>query len=144
MDREIKELVCIVCPLGCNLKAVSSGGRIEEITGNTCPRGAEYAQKELTDPRRVLTTTVRVRGGSLPAVSVKTLTDIPKERIFQCMRELKDVVLEAPVDTGQVAVENIADTGIPVVTTKAVRKEVNAASYLNMPCVEEPNSGLLR
>lgn len=127
MNREIKELVCIICPLGCNLKAVISGGRIEEITGNTCPRGAEYARKELTNPRRVLTTTVRVRGGSLPAVSVKTLTDIPKDRIFQCMRELKDVVLEAPVDTGQVVAENIAGTGVPVVTTKAVRKEVNTA-----------------
>lgn len=144
MNREIKELVCIICPLGCNLKAVISGGRIEEIAGNTCPRGAEYARKELTDPRRVLTTTVRVRGGSLPAVSVKTLTDIPKDRIFQCMRELKDVVLEAPVDTGQVAVESIADTGIPVVTTKTVRKEVNTAGHLGMPSIKDAESSLER
>lgn len=122
MNQEIKNLVCIVCPLGCDLRAVTSGGRIGEITGNTCPRGAEYARKELTDPRRVLTTTVSVRGGHLPAVSVKTLSDIPKDKIFQCMGELKNVVLEAPVDRGQVVSEDIAGTGVSVVTTKAIRR----------------------
>ena len=123
MEKEIKELICIGCPLGCNLRAVIKDGHVEEITGNTCPKGEDYAKKELTDPRRIVTTTVKVNDGSLPVVSVKTLSDIPKGSISQCMRELKGVVLQAPVSMGQVVAENIAGTGVCVVATKEILKK---------------------
>ena len=117
---KVKELVCIGCPLGCNLKEEISGGGSMEVTGNTCPRGADYAKKELTDPRRIVTSSVRVKGGHLPCVSVKTETDIPKDKIFDCVRALKDVELLAPVKIGQVVAEDVAGTGAAVIATKEI------------------------
>ncbi len=116
---ETRELTCIGCPLGCALTVTMNGEEIT-VTGNTCPRGAEYAKKEVTDPRRIVTSTVRVKGGALPAVSVKTKSDIPKGKIADCMRALKEVTLTAPVHMGDVVLGNVAGTGVDVIATKNV------------------------
>jgi CxxC motif-containing protein len=120
---ESRELVCIGCPLGCNLKVTREEDQEISVTGNTCPRGADYARKELTDPRRIVTSSVRVKGGHLPSVSVKTETDIPKDKIFACIRALKEIELTAPVTIGQVVVENVADTGVKVIATKNIYRQ---------------------
>ena len=117
---KVNELVCIGCPLGCNLKVEISEEGSMEVTGNTCPRGADYAEKELTDPRRIVTSSVRVSGGHLPCVSVKTETDIPKDKIFDCVKALKNVELLAPVKIGQIVAENVAGTGAAVIATKDI------------------------
>ena len=81
---ERKELICIGCPLGCNLTVEMDGVQVISVSGNTCKRGDDYARKELTDPRRIVTSTVPVMGGNLPVVSVKTASDIPKGKIREC------------------------------------------------------------
>lgn len=133
-----RELICIGCPMGCNLTVTSDKDIPESselvpsefkdsltITGNTCPKGDDYARKEVTDPRRVVTSTVRVKGGNLPEVSVKTAGDIPKGRIMDCMKSLKDVELEAPVTIGQVILRNVCDTGVDIVATKNIHPVVS-------------------
>lgn len=117
---ERKELICIGCPLGCNLTVEMDGGQVVSVNGNTCKRGDDYARKELTDPRRIVTSTVPVAGGNLPVVSVKTATDIPKNKIRECLLALEGVTLAAPVQIGDVIVENVADTGVDVVATKYI------------------------
>lgn len=117
---ERKELICIGCPLGCNLTVEMDGGQVVSVNGNTCKRGDDYARKELTDPRRIVTSTVPVSGGNLPVVSVKTASDIPKGKIRECLCALKGVTLTAPVQIGDVIVENVADTGVDVVATKYI------------------------
>lgn len=117
---ERKELICIGCPLGCNLTVEMDGGQVVSVNGNTCKRGDDYARKELTDPRRIVTSTVPVAGGNLPVVSVKTASDIPKGKIRECLCALKGVTLTAPVQIGDVIVENVADTGVDVIATKSV------------------------
>lgn len=117
---ERKELICIGCPLGCNLTVEMDGGQVVSVSGNTCKRGDDYARKELTDPRRIVTSTVPVAGGNLPVVSVKTATDIPKNKIRECLLALKGVTLTAPVQIGDVIVENVADTGVDVIATKSI------------------------
>ena len=117
---ERKELICIGCPLGCNLTVEMDGAQVVSVNGNTCKRGDDYARKELTDPRRIVTSTVPVAGGNLPVVSVKTATDIPKNKIRECLCALKGVTLTAPVQIGDVIVENVADTGVDVVATKYI------------------------
>lgn len=117
---ERKELICIGCPLGCNLTVEMDGGQVVSVSGNTCKRGDDYARKELTDPRRIVTSTVPVAGGNLPVVSVKTATDIPKNKIRECLCALKGVTLTAPVQIGDVIVENVADTGVDVIATKSI------------------------
>ena len=117
---ERKELICIGCPLGCNLTVGMDGGQVVSVNGNTCKRGDDYARKELTDPRRIVTSTVPVAGGNLPVVSVKTASDIPKGKIRECLCALKGVTLTAPVQIGDVIVENVADTGVDVIATKSI------------------------
>ena len=114
-----EELICIGCPMGCNLTVTEENGEFT-VTGNTCPRGADYAKKELTDPRRTVTSSVRVVGGSAAMVPVKTATDIPKGKIEQCMREIHGLTAEAPIKIGMVLCKDIAGTGVDLVATKNV------------------------
>ena len=114
---ERKELICIGCPLGCNLTVEMDGGQVVSVNGN------DYARKELTDPRRIVTSTVPVAGGNLPVVSVKTASDIPKGKMRECLCALKGVTLTAPVQIGDVIVENVADTGVDVIATKSISDE---------------------
>ncbi len=120
---EPKHLICIGCPLGCPLEARMENGQVVSVSGNTCKNGEKYAHKELTDPTRIVTTTVKVLGGTLGAVSVKTRADIPKDKIFACVEALQAVVLTAPVELGQVVLPNVAGTGVDVIATKPVASE---------------------
>ena len=110
-------LICIGCPLGCPLTVEMEGSEVKAVSGNTCPRGDAYARKEMTNPTRIVTSTVRVAGGRLAMVSVKTASDIPKGKIFDCVKALKDVEVKAPVKIGDVIVENVAGTGVNIIAT---------------------------
>ena len=116
---EVRELICIGCPLGCPLTVKMDGDQIE-VSGNTCKRGDDYARKEVTNPTRIVTSTVKVSNGTADMVSVKTKEDVPKEKIFDCMRALKDVTVQAPVHIGDVVLKNVAGTGVDMVATKNV------------------------
>lgn len=115
---EIKDLTCIGCPLGCMMQVSLEGIKVMAVTGNTCTRGEEYAHKELTNPTRIVTSTVPVLNGSIPIISVKTQSDIPKGKIFECMKELKQCTVTAPVKIGDIIKTNIAGTGVNIVATK--------------------------
>ncbi len=115
---ETRELTCIVCPMGCALTVELNQGQVTRVSGNTCPRGAIYGEKEVTHPMRVVTTSVAVEGGG--RLSVKTAGDIPKEKIWDCVEELKQVCVKKPVRIGDVVLENVAGTGVAIVATKGV------------------------
>ena len=115
---EKKELTCIGCPVGCTVTVTMQDGTVTDITGNTCPRGDAYARKEVTNPTRIVTSTVKVEGGSVGMVSVKTKEDIPKDKIFDCVRALKDITVKAPIRIGDVILADAAGTGVDVVATK--------------------------
>ncbi len=117
----MKELICIVCPKGCHLRVDEENGYA--VTGNSCEKGAAYGKKELTNPTRVVTSTVRVEGGKRRRVSVKTSRDIPKSRIFEAMALLNDVSLQAPVQIGDVVLADILGTGADFVATANCPKE---------------------
>lgn len=120
---EKRELVCIGCPLGCPLTVEIEGTEVVSVTGNTCKRGDVYARKEVTNPTRIVTSSVKVEDGALAAVSVKTKEDIPKGKIFECVTALKDVCVQAPVRIGDVVLANVAGTGVDVIATKNVEKQ---------------------
>lgn len=117
---ETRELICIGCPMGCPLTVSLENGEAVSVTGNTCPRGAAYGRKEVTNPTRIVTSTVRVRGGALAAVSCKTRSDIPKGKIFDVVRALKGIEVAAPVRAGDVLAADIAGTGVDIIATKNV------------------------
>jgi CxxC motif-containing protein len=117
---EQRKLTCIGCPLGCGITVSMENGEVTAVTGNTCPRGDAYARKEVTNPTRIVTSTVRVSGGTAPMVSCKTQTDVPKDKIFDVMENLQNVVVPAPVHIGDVLVPDTAGTGVAVIATKNV------------------------
>ena len=101
-----KEMTCIVCPIGCPLKvSVAENGQNAEIFGNTCKRGAEYARTECTDPRRILTTTLRCADGSM--IAVKTDKGIPKDKMFEAMKRMNGVTVQLPVMIGDVLIKDV-------------------------------------
>ncbi len=118
-----KELICINCPLGCPLTVEQAeDGTVLTVTGNTCPRGKAYAQKELTAPTRIVTSIVCVSGSTqgTATVSCKTKSDIPKGKIFEIAKALKGVTAIAPIAIGDVLCANVANTGVDIVATKNV------------------------
>lgn len=119
--KEEKTITCIGCPMGCQVTAVLEDGEVTKVTGNTCAIGDRYARKEVICPMRVVTSTVRVKGGNLPVVSVKTNGDIPKKQIAECMRQIRDIELTAPIAAGDVIVKHIVGTDTNVIATKDIQ-----------------------
>lgn len=117
---EIRNLTCIGCPMGCLLTVKLEDTEVISIEGNSCKRGAVYGKKEVTNPTRIVTTTVRVSGGTEPVVSVKTKEDIPKDKIFACVRAMKEITVPAPVHIGDVILRDVAHTGVDMIATKNV------------------------
>ena len=113
----MKELTCIVCPRGCRLTIDDE----LNVTGNTCPRGAQYAKDELTNPKRMITSFVRVKNRENCVVSVKTSTSIPKGMIFDVMNEIEKVRVSAPVKIGDIAIKNVLNTGADIIITKNIK-----------------------
>lgn len=112
----MKELTCIVCPRGCRLQVDDD----MNATGNFCPRGKTYAISELTNPVRVVTTSIRVTNRPHTLVSVKTTNPVPKQKIFDVMREIDKITVEAPVRIGQVVKANILGLESDIVITKNI------------------------
>ncbi|MFA6708830.1 MAG: DUF1667 domain-containing protein [Fusobacterium sp.] len=110
-----KEMICIVCPIGCHLSIDTES---LQVTGNNCPRGEVYAKEELTAPKRVITSTVKIKGGIYKRVPVKTDGSIPKDFNFKCMKELDKIELVSPVKVGDIVIENLLDTGVNVVVCR--------------------------
>ncbi len=105
-----RELTCIVCPRGCQLKAELEDGRVVSVTGQICPRGKRYAEEECTHPMRTVTSTVRLSNGGV--LSVKTKRAIPKENVFDCMKRINGVVAKLPIKAGDIIIGDIFDTDI--------------------------------
>ncbi|TDT61366.1 DUF1667 domain-containing protein [Fonticella tunisiensis] len=118
---EVKKMICINCPLGCSLEITIDGEEIN-VSGNKCKRGREYGISEIKDPRRIVTSTVRVLNGDKMLVSVKTSREIPKKLIFDVMKEINGVKLKAPVSIGDIVIKDILGTGVDVVATSNAKK----------------------
>lgn len=119
----VKEYTCIICPNGCGIEALIQDGKIVSLEGAACKRGREYVEQELTAPVRNIATSVLVEGGELPLVSVRLTNPIPKEKIFDAMREIRNVKVAAPVEAGTILISQLLGTDSDVITTKCVKKK---------------------
>lgn len=115
-----RELTCIGCPLGCSLTVTIEHDTVTAVAGNTCPKGDAYARKEVTNPTRIVTSTVRVKGGTAAMVNVKTASDIPKNKIFDCITAIRDIEVAAPVKIGDVILSDAAGTGVDIIAAKNI------------------------
>lgn len=124
MSTDSREVICIVCPMGCRLQIARSHEEESgyHVTGHTCKRGTEYAIKEVTNPTRTLTSTVKVTNGKLERLPVRTSGEIPKSKIFSCMEIINKTVIEAPVRAGEALVEDLFGTGVDIIASRSIEK----------------------
>jgi CxxC motif-containing protein len=117
-----RDLICIVCPMGCHLSLEEDPGAPKgyRVTGCTCKRGEGYAIKEVTAPTRMLTSTVRLEGGRLPRLPVRTSADIPRERVGECMALINGLSVHSPVVMGQVLVPDLFGTGVNLIAARSL------------------------
>jgi len=118
---EPKDMICIACPLGCRLSIYednSAEGFI--VSGNKCLRGIDYAVKEMTNPTRVLTTTVKISKAFFSRIPVRTNGAIPKSLIYEAMKLINCIEIQAPVRMGQVLIKNILDTGVDIIASRSM------------------------
>ncbi|MBQ8081887.1 MAG: DUF1667 domain-containing protein [Clostridia bacterium] len=117
-----RTFTCIVCPNGCEIEAEYEGENVLSVTGNLCPKGRTYVTQELVDPQRTIASSVRVLNGELPLCSVRLTRAIPKDRIFDVMREINRQTLEAPTHIGDVVIQDVLGLGSDVIATKEIAK----------------------
>ncbi len=120
----VKEIICIICPRGCRIKVEEEGTGIIKINNNLCKRGYEYSKREFINPCRILTSSVKLLAAyGRRMMPVRSTKPIPKEIIFECMKAIKKISIEAPVKINQVIISDILGTGIDIVTCMSINKE---------------------
>jgi len=112
-----KEMICILCPRGCRISVDTEN---YEVTGNACFRGAQFGPQELLNPERLITTTIKIKGGLYPRLPVRTKNAIPKSKIKECMEIINSISIEAPVKWKEVIIKNIANTGVNVIASRSL------------------------
>jgi CxxC motif-containing protein len=116
MNEEAK-IICVACPKGCRLQ-INQVGETLVVSDQGCKRGEQYAVQEMTDPRRMVASTVRLQNSSHPLLPVYTSAPIPKGKIKPLLEELRKMTLSAPVKMGQVVLKNVFATGIDVLASR--------------------------
>lgn len=119
---EISEIICVTCPKGCTLRIKHEGNDVLEVLDADCKRGEGYAICELQDPRRMVASTVKVKGGLHPLVPVYSQNAFPKPLIPQLAKKLREVELQAPVKINQVVLEDALGTGIDIIASRDMPK----------------------
>lgn len=124
-----KELICIVCPMGCRLDVSGNLGVTENfvvsdslgglhVVGGKCSKGKKYAFDEITNPVRMVCTTVKIEGGIHPVIPVKTDRAIPDKHKPDVVSAVKNITLISPVKMGHVVISDIFGTGVNIVTER--------------------------
>lgn len=116
-----KEIICISCPIGCQLVVTEENGQYT-VEGNNCKNGEKYGIEEMSNPKRVIPSTVKIINGFIPRLPVKTQEPIPKELIFDIMKEINKTEVTAPVKQGDIIISNVLGTGVDVVATRSIDK----------------------
>ena len=118
----MKEFNCIGCPRGCLLHVEEENGEFT-VSGNSCDNGKKFAISEMTEPKRTICSTVKTVFADVPVLPVKVSADIPKDKIFDVMREINSVTLDKRIACGDAVIENVLGLGVDVISTSNVLTE---------------------
>lgn len=118
--KEMNTIICTVCPKGCRISVIKdeSAAKGYAVKGSFCRRGDQYAIEETVDPKRTLTTTVKIASTHLRRLPVRTSEPIPKDKVMACMELINKVSLQAPIKMGDVVIPNILNTGSDIIATR--------------------------
>lgn len=124
--KESLELICIICPLGCNLSVIKDDDDIQVKGG--CKKGEKYAKEEIVNPRRVVTTTLRIKNGVYRRIPVRTSAPFPRNKIPELMNFLNSLEVEAPQKRGNIIVKSLLGEGVDLMATRTVERKNNYCS----------------
>ena len=116
----IKEMVCIVCPMSCKLNVEMENNKVKNVSGNTCARGVKYATEELTNPTRMVTSTVFIKNAALTRLPVATSAPIPKNKINDVMKQINKVKVKAPIKREDIIIKNVCRTGVDIIASRSM------------------------
>lgn len=122
-EEKIFNMICVNCPVGCDIRVTVLDGDVIAVDGNTCPRALAFARKEVSNPERVFATTVRVEGGKLPVCPVRSRGPVPKSRVFDISREVARQVVKAPIEIGQVILADVCGTGVDIIASRSLNAD---------------------
>ena len=111
-----KKLTCIVCPVGCNLKINSIDGCSYIVKGYKCKKGKIFAEEEIIDPRRIITTTIKIDSKRLNRLPVKTNNPVPKDKIINFVKQIKKIKIKPPIRMGDILSRNIFNSGVDIIS----------------------------
>ena len=117
-----KSITCISCPLGCHI-LIDKKGDEEILTGHECKKGEKYAIQEINNPRRILTTTVKIDNSEVKLLPVRSKKEIPKDMIIRGIIELSKINVEAPIKCGDLVYKNILETRVDIIATRNIEKK---------------------
>ncbi len=120
--NEERTVTCIMCPLGCEVKVELEDDQIISIKGYACENGREYAEQEISSPTRTVMSVVKCVDGNFPTVSVKTSEPVKKANIDEVMSSMSEIEVKAPVDVGDIIVEDVCGSGVDIVATRKVKR----------------------
>lgn len=119
----MRKMTCLVCPVSCQLEIQEEAGQVR-VEGNRCPRGLDFAQREVTRPMRTLSSTVRSDSPDLPLLPVKLSGPVPKDRLMDVMDQIRPLRVSGPIRQGQVLLADVLGLGVDLVATCDLAKEV--------------------
>ena len=117
MDREI---ICIMCPLGCRMQVQIEGQEVIQVEGEGCKKGVKYAQQEVSFPGRILTTTVATDNPEMPLLPVRSNKALPKEKLIDCMKQISTHSVKGSVQLGQPVIDNILGLDTDIVACRTI------------------------
>ncbi len=115
-----KELICITCPLSCHLSIELKEDTIQSITGNTCPRGVKYAESEMLNPTRMITSTVIIEDSIYKRIPVISSCEIPKNKIFEVMKEINKIKVKAPIKINEILIKNVCGLEANIIASRSM------------------------
>ena len=119
MTSIMEKVICVTCPKGCTLEVTRDGETITHVEKG-CKRGHKYAQQELTDPRRMVATSVKIEGGLHPLLPVYTAAPFPKPMIADLLAVLREVKIKTPVRMDDVILQDALNTGIDILASRGM------------------------
>ena len=114
----IRVIRCIVCPTGCEIQVKKTQADKILFEGYTCERGLEYSKQEFYEPKRILTTTLRVENGFLPLVPVRTDNPMLKDKLDEALIEIAKTQVKAPIKMGDILIKNILGLDVNIIASR--------------------------
>ena len=115
-------MTCVTCPIGCEMTVEYERKKLISVSDNLCKKGETYAADEIENPRRTVTSTIPVVGGTVKLLPVKTDKPIPKDKIFEAMEKINKRRASVPVRLGDVICRDFIEDGVNLVACRTVER----------------------